>query len=206
MTDIFRTSDLEVVADTFRRSNYGDLDEIAKTGFIDRERPDDVARFAAGFAWPDKRFRFAPNWQGAADKKGFLWTCDPADMPRFADHFDVIENATPEHPFRLATSPARGFLNSTFNETPGSQRREGPPSVFIHPADAAANAIADGDYVTLGNRRGSLDLIARISTGMSLRRPRCRRPTPQQSPPPRPGHQHPHQLRPSPTLRRRRVS
>ena len=28
---------------------------------------------------------------------------------------------TPTHPFRLATSPSRGFLNSTFTETPGQQ-------------------------------------------------------------------------------------
>ena len=165
--DIFRTSDRDVVADTFRRSNYGSLDDIERAGFIDRERPDAVARYADGFAWPNKRFRFAPDWQAVADKKGYLWTCDPATMPRFADHWDIIENATLEHPFRLATSPARGFLNSSFNQTPGSLKREGEPSVFIHPDDAAAHAIADGDYVTLGNQRGSVDLIARISIGMS---------------------------------------
>ena len=33
-----------------------------------------------------------------------------------------IEEADAAHPFRLATSPARGFLNSTFNETPTSLR------------------------------------------------------------------------------------
>src|SRR6202012_5261675 len=46
-------------------------------------------------------------------------------------------------PFRLATSPSRGFLNTTFNETPGSQVREGRASVMIHPLDAAALDIAD---------------------------------------------------------------
>ena len=39
-------------------------------------------------------------------------------MPELPDHWDVIEEADAEHPFRLATSPARSFLNSTFNETP----------------------------------------------------------------------------------------
>ena len=48
-------------------------------------------------------------------------------MPRFPDHWEVIEEADAEHPFRLATSPARGFLNSTFNETPTSRAREGRP-------------------------------------------------------------------------------
>ncbi|HTM79202.1 MAG TPA: molybdopterin-dependent oxidoreductase, partial [Devosia sp.] len=164
----FKTGARDLVQETFRRSGYGELDRIEQTGFIDRERPDAEARFADGFAWPDKRFRFEANWQGAADKRSYLWNCDPADLPRFADHWDIIEHADAEHPFKLATSPSRGFLNSTFNETPGSQRRQGPPSVFIHPDDAAGLAVTDGDYVTLGNKRGSVDLIARISTGMPL--------------------------------------
>lgn len=163
---IFKTVDRDVVEATFRRSGYGELDEIEKTGFVDRERPDAEARFADGFAWPDKRFRFSANWEGAREKKSYQWVCDPADLPRFADHWDIIENADAEHPFRLATSPARAFLNSSFNETPGSQRREGVPSVFIHPDDAAANGVEDGEFVTLGNRRGSVDLTARVRTGL----------------------------------------
>ena len=163
---IFRTVDRDVVEATFRRSGYGELDEIEKSGFVDRERPDAEARFADGFAWPDKRFRFSANWEGARAKKSYQWVCDPADLPRFADHWDIIENADAEHPFRLATSPARAFLNSSFNETPGSQRREGVPSVFIHPDDAAANGVVDGEFVTLGNRRGSVDLTARVRTGL----------------------------------------
>ena len=43
-------------------------------------------------------------------------------LPEFPDHVDLIEVADEEHPFRLATSPARTFLNSTFTETPVSQR------------------------------------------------------------------------------------
>lgn len=162
----FHASDREVVADTFARSNYPSLETVEKTGFVDRERPDAVARFADGFAWPDKRFRFAPNWAGTAARKGYLWACDPSDMPRFADHWAITEAATPEHPFRLATSPARGFLNSSFNETPGSQKREGVPSVFIHPEDAARLGIGEGQFVTVGNHRGTVDLTARIRTGL----------------------------------------
>jgi anaerobic selenocysteine-containing dehydrogenase len=162
----FTSTDREVVAETFRRSGYGELDAIEHLGFVDRERPDAEARYAQGFAWPDKRFRFAPDWQAVADKKGYLWTCDPAAMPRFADHWDITERTDSEHPFRLATSPARTFLNSTFNETPGSQSREGPPSLFIHPADAAPLGIGEGDAVLVGNRRGEVHLTARLRLGL----------------------------------------
>ncbi len=159
---VFHTSDREAVADTFARSGFPAIDEVEKTGFVDRERPDAEARFANGFAWPDKRFRFAPDWEAVRIKKGYRWTCDPAIMPRFADHWDIVEAADDEHPFRLATSPARGFLNSSFNQTSGSIRREGEPSVFIHPDDAATLCVADGDAVTVGNKRGSVELMARI--------------------------------------------
>lgn len=159
-------TDRQMVAETFRRSNYGDLDEIEKTGFVDRTLPDETSRFAKGFAWPDGKFRFAPNWQGAAEKKGYQWVCDPADMPRFADYWEVNETADAEHPFRLATSPARAFLNSSFTETPGSKKRHPEPTVFLRSDEAAERGIADGDPVTVGNRRGQVELTARIFDGL----------------------------------------
>jgi anaerobic selenocysteine-containing dehydrogenase len=87
-------------------------------------------------------------------------------MPALPDHWRVIEEADETYPFRLATSPSRSFLNTSFNETPSSQAREGPPSVMIHPEDAAALGIADGDAVTLGNMRGETSLTARHFDGV----------------------------------------
>ena len=160
-------TDREVVAETFRRSRYPNLDEVEKTGFfVDRARSDEEARFANGFGWTDKKFRFRPNWQGAADRKGYLWTIDPAAAPKMVDWWDINEKTSDEVPFRLATSPSRGFLNSSFSETPGSQKRQPTPTVFIRADDAAANGIADGARVTLGNHRGTVELTARIFDGM----------------------------------------
>ncbi|KQN72469.1 molybdopterin-dependent oxidoreductase [Devosia sp. Leaf64] len=162
----FTTTDREVVADTFARSGLPTLEEVEKTGFIDKERPDDVARFAKGFGWADGRYRFKPDWDEVARRKGYRWVCDPSIMPRFADHWDITEKTDAEHPFKLATSPARAFLNSSFNQTAGSLKREGEPSVFIHPEDAARLTISDGDAVTLGNQRGEVHLTARIFPGL----------------------------------------
>ncbi|MDR3474700.1 MAG: molybdopterin oxidoreductase family protein [Devosia sp.] len=162
----FSTTAREMVAETFRRSRYPALDEVAKTGFVERSLPDEAARYGNGFAWPDGRFRFAPDWEGVRRRKGYEWTCDPSILPRFADWWDVNEPTDDVHPFRLATSPARAFLNSSFGMTPGSRRREGEPSVFIRPDDAAAQGIADGDPVTLGNARGTVELTARYFDGL----------------------------------------
>ena len=89
-----------------------------------------------------------------------------AAMPALPDHWTSIEEQDAEHPFRLATSPARGFLNSTFNETPTSLAQEARPTVMIHPQDAAAHGIADGDPVVLGNTRGQVRLHARLFDGV----------------------------------------
>lgn len=159
-------TDREMVAETFRRSGFGELSEIEKTGFVDGRQPYGQAHFGDGFGWPDGRYRFEPNWQGVAAAKGYNWVCDPSEMPRFADHWDVTERIDAETPFRLATSPARAFLNSSFSETAGSQKRHPEPAVYIHPDDAAELGIGAGDPVMLGNRRGEVALVASLFAGM----------------------------------------
>ncbi len=72
---------------------------------------------------PDGKFRFRPDWAGGAapnrpPKNMGVPSGRYGQLPEFPDHVDLIEVADAEHPFRLATSPARNFLNSTFAETP----------------------------------------------------------------------------------------
>jgi anaerobic selenocysteine-containing dehydrogenase len=118
-----------------------------------------------GFNWPDGKFRFKPDWPNVP----FRSPCRSgpiAAMPALPDHWTIIEEADAAHPFRLATSPARNFLNTTFNETPTSLAREQRPAVMVHPDDAAAAGIADGDKVVLGNARGEVRLHATIFEGV----------------------------------------
>ena len=87
-------------------------------------------------------------------------------MPSLPDHWDVIENADTRHPFRMATSPARGYLNSSFNETPTSQAQEGPPNALIHPDDLADLGVTDGETIRVGNARGEIELTATAFEGV----------------------------------------
>ncbi len=159
-------TDRDMVAETFRRSGFGELAEVEKTGFVEMPQTEAQSHFAEGFGWPDGRYRFAPNWAGVAAAKGYNWVCDPAEMPLFADHWDVTERVDATTPFRLATSPARAFLNSSFAETPGSQKRHPTPTVMVHPADASRLGIAEGDRLVLGNARGAVELTATLFDGM----------------------------------------
>ena len=87
-------------------------------------------------------------------------------MPSLPDHWAIIEEADDAHPFRLATSPSRNFLNSSFTETLSSKTREGNPSVMMHPADAAAHGLVDGDIALLGNERGETELTVKLFEGL----------------------------------------
>ena len=142
-----------------------DGEALWRDGFVDVQPPFEEAHFLNGFGYADGRFRFSPDW--ATVPTGIGVPMGPvAAMPRFPDQWDVIETATPAEPYRLVTAPARSFLNSTFNETAGSRKREGAPVVMVHPLDAAAEGIAEGDRVELANHRGAVTLSARLFEGV----------------------------------------
>jgi anaerobic selenocysteine-containing dehydrogenase len=161
----FRMTARELIDWTLRHSGWGTLDELEAGRWIDCQPDFETAHYLKGFAWPDGKFRFKPDWPNVP----FRSPCraGPVDrMPALPDHWTVIEEADARHPFRLATSPARNFLNSTFNETATSRAKEVRPTVMIHPEDAAALGIAEGDKVVLGNARGEVRLHATLYAGV----------------------------------------
>ena len=144
-----------------------DFDTLVEEKWIDCQPDFETAHFLKGFGFPDGKFRFRPQWTTTPAPNRPPKAVGPlgphAALPGFPDHVSVTEEPDADHPFRLATSPARTFLNSTFSETKGSREREGRPDVMIHPADAEAAGVATGDIVRLGNRRGDLRLHARVT-------------------------------------------
>ena len=161
----FAMSPRELIDWTLKNSGWGTLDQLEAKRWIDCQPDFDAAHYVRGFAWPDGKFRFKPDWPNVPFRSP--WHAGPVDeMPTLPDHWNIIEEADEAHPFRLATSPARNFLNSTFTEMPTSRAREGRPEVMIHPLDAAPLAIADGAEVVLGNARGKVRLHARLFDGV----------------------------------------
>ena len=155
----------ELIDQMLQVSMRGTLAKLEADRWLDCQPPFRESHFLDGFKWPGGRFRFKPDWKNVPFRSPY--TSGPVDrMPKLPDHWTSIEEADREHPFRLATSPARGFLNSTFNETPTSLTQEKRPTVMIHPDDAAVLHIGDGDYVVLGNARGEVRLHARLFDGV----------------------------------------
>ena len=153
-----------------RDGGYGDLQALRRNRWIDCQPDFEASHYVKGFAWPDGKFRFRLRWDDAMAPNrppaSLGWLGPHEQLPEFPDHLDVIEEADEAHPFRLATSPSRSFLNSTFTETQSSRKREGRPQVMIGRADAAAHGVSDGDLVTIGNARGSVRLHAHIAEGL----------------------------------------
>ena len=153
----------ELIDATLKLSGHGDITGLEADLWRDLQPDFRTSHYLDGFAHADRKFHFKADW--ARPPLG-LKMGDIDAMPGLPDHWRVIEEADEAHPFRLATSPSRSFLNTSFNETPSSQAREGKPSVMIHPLDAASLGIADGDAVTLGNLRGETSLIAKYFDGV----------------------------------------
>jgi anaerobic selenocysteine-containing dehydrogenase len=154
----------ELIDSTLQTSGWGSLEALEKSRWIDCQPDFDTAHYTNGFGYPDGKFRFKPDWENVPVGRKFDWGI-AKNMPRLPDHWDVIENADEKHPFRLATSPARGYLNSTFNETPTSRAQEGEPNALIHPGDLSELGLADGDRIRMGNERGEIELIATSFAG-----------------------------------------
>lgn len=155
----------EIVDWTLQETGRGTLEELVANDFIDIQPDFETAHYLTGFGWRDGKFRFKPDWTKVPNSNAGL--VGPHEtLPSLPDHWGVIEAADDEHPFRLATSPARNFLNSSFTETPTSQKKEGAPTLMLHPDDAAGLGIAAGDHVTVGNRRGTVELDAVLFDGL----------------------------------------
>jgi anaerobic selenocysteine-containing dehydrogenase len=115
----------EIIDWTLRESGYGDLATLERErreSWFDLQPAFEEAHFLNGFGFPDGKFRFKADCPDAAVANDGLrgpWR----EMPSLSDHWSINDEADEERPFKLATSPARNFLNSSFTETPTSRPR-----------------------------------------------------------------------------------
>ncbi|MGI9315957.1 MAG: molybdopterin-dependent oxidoreductase [bacterium] len=150
----FGMSEKQLIAETLNNSGYPSADEFTHKHFLDCAPEYEEAHFLNGFSWPDKKFRFSPDWTSIGPRGH--------EMPTMPDHWDVIENADQEHPLRLVAAPSRGYLNSTFNQSPSSIKREKKPWLKIHPDTAIQYELKNDHQATIGNRKGSVTVTVNV--------------------------------------------
>jgi anaerobic selenocysteine-containing dehydrogenase len=134
------------------------FERLEHEGTVRLSVPERYAPFAeGGFPTPSGKCELLAPALGAQGKDPLAGYVPPRESP--------ITNPELARRFPLAfiSPPAHHFLNSTFSAQPVFVRREGEPCLTVHPGDAAARGIADGDAVRVFNDRGSFEAKARVS-------------------------------------------
>jgi anaerobic selenocysteine-containing dehydrogenase len=162
----FAMSPLQIIDRTLKASKRRGLDDLETENWFYTQPDFETSHFLRGFGHPDGKFRFKPDWKKAGQFMSPMGALgDWESMPEYPDFWDAREGVNDETPFRLATSPSRTYLNSSFTETPGSQKREGRPTLLVHPDDLVALDVEEGVKLRIGNVRGEVIVFAKSHQG-----------------------------------------
>ncbi|HEX7111471.1 MAG TPA: molybdopterin oxidoreductase family protein, partial [Mizugakiibacter sp.] len=150
----FRDSDEDICRTALGDS--ADFGALKKAGWQRLDVPQRFAPFAAGgFPTPSGKCELRSSW---LEQRGM----DP--LPFFNPPAEVADEAlAARYPLAFLSPPARHFLNSTFANLARFREFEREPHLDMHPEDAAARGIRDGDRVRVFNGRGSYALTARLN-------------------------------------------
>ena len=144
----FAMTEWEIIDETLKKSGWDSADELRNNRWIDCQPSFEDAHFLNGFAFKDGKFRFAPDWAAEGPNHSIL--------PKLPDHMELIESANATHPFRLVTSPAHNYLNTSFTETQTSIEKEHRPTIKLCSQDVSDLQLKEGDKVKVGNKRGEI--------------------------------------------------
>jgi anaerobic selenocysteine-containing dehydrogenase len=158
----FRDSDEDICRQALASSNPRmagiEWEALKARGWQRLEVPARFAPFAEGnFPTPSGRCEF---WSQTAVGLGM----DP--LPVYTPPRESALSApqlAKRYPLAFISPPARNFLNSSFANLEFALKEAAEPYLDIHPADASARGIADGDQVRIYNGRGSFAAKARVS-------------------------------------------
>jgi anaerobic selenocysteine-containing dehydrogenase len=161
--DCFKDSDEEIARQALLVDHPAlagiTLERLREEGWVRLNLPENFAPFAAG------------NFPTASGKcELYSESLEALGLPAVPDFIPPHESRqsapalAQKFPLALISPAAHAFLNSSFANLPKQLRQEARPFVEIHPADAEARGIKDGDRVRAFNARGSCELAAVVTT------------------------------------------
>ncbi len=156
----FSETDDEIAAQAFDSTNqraiHFDWASLKKTGWQKLNVP--AAPFAQGGF---------PTASGKCEFFSAKMQADGLDpLPAYIPPYESAQSApqlAQVYPLAMISPPARNFLNSTFVNVMSLRDTEGEPYLDIHPQDANARGILNGDMVRAFNERGSMIMKARVT-------------------------------------------
>jgi len=135
-----------------------DWETLKQAGWQRLALPERYAPFArGGFHTPSGKCEFYSESLKAQGLDPLPFYNPPAELPA------TNPALARKYPLNFLSPPVRNFLNSSFANLPRFRALEGEPGLELHPEDALARSIADGDRVRVYNDRGSVTLRARVN-------------------------------------------
>ena len=158
----FRDSDEDLCRAALRSSSARmkgiEWDEVKRAGWKRLEVPERFAPFAEGGF---------PTLSGKCELQSDMLAKQGIDpLPTYhppAEAASEDPELAARYPLAFLSPPARHFLNSTFANLVRFREFEREPHLDMHPDDAGARGIRDGDSVRVFNDRGSYELRARVN-------------------------------------------
>ena len=135
-----------------------DMDELFKQGFTHLKSPNGQplpdAPFAEGaFPSPSGKCEFYSQRLVDMGQDG---------LPDYIANYEVPQSNS-EFPLAMISPPARNFLNSSFVNLQSLRDIETEPVLEMHPEDAQARGIQDGDVIRVFNQRGTYHCKAQLN-------------------------------------------
>jgi anaerobic selenocysteine-containing dehydrogenase len=150
-------SDAKIALEAFDWSSPALEDSVTKTLFAQGH-----ARYAA------PAVGVAPFAQGNfKTTDGKFWFSNPnlaEPLPQVRrNHEDWQSPLADKFPLQVISPPARHLLNSSFGNVQSLRALNGDPALWIHPQDAAARGLTNGQLVRVFNDRGSHLAVVEIT-------------------------------------------
>ena len=133
------------------------LEQLKREGWRRLAVPTPFVPFADGFPTPSGRLQFVSPAMAEAG-------LDP--VPAYTPPAEAAQDGTElarRFPLALIAPASHYLLNSMFANVPELERRQGAPSIVLHPADADARGLRAGDVARVYNERGEFRALVRVS-------------------------------------------
>jgi len=133
------------------------LERLRRDGWARLSVPTPFVPFADGFPTPSGKLEFvSPRMIEAG--------LDP--VPTYTPPYEAAQRDTAlaaRYPLALLAPASHYFLNSMFSNIPALEKRQGSPTIMLHPADAAAHGLGAGDAARVHNARGEFRATVQVS-------------------------------------------
>lgn len=161
----FFSHDVPIEARYYKNANKSYLDFAEKLGLIDRSEPIRMQLYSE----PIQKFRLSAQGHGDRqppdrERERIMTYFDP--LPIWYEPFDEAAVNPDAYPLHAITQRPMAMYHSWGSQNAWLRQLHSHNSIYIHAATAKDLAVADGDWVEISSRVGSVVAQAKLMTGV----------------------------------------